>query len=258
MPVFRRKRTYRRKSTLKRLTKPRKTTAIQTLAKQVMAIKRSMKQERQIVNYQQTAGDDIGQQIAHDLTWINLSQLSNWSAIFGASADDEENPSAIWKSFGLDVRFTSYNEPSEVNFTVFIVRAKDSFAPYINLLTGAAVFTAGTHYVNSSATGGQVAAGLVMLNKKYFDILKIKRFTLSNHGTTLAQPSAQTQYGTDMRMYFKHSPNLRISNPSGNWKATPMPQDPSSCYFMLVFNNNLSADAENPRMFYNVVHTVQV
>lgn len=255
MGKYSRRRQYSKKYSLKRLTKPRKTTPIQILAKQVMAIKRSMKKEAQIVNYYQN-GADVGQAISQEYYALNLSVCTSWANIFGSSADDNESPSAIWKSAGLDMLVNSYNEASEVNFTLFLVRCKDVMAPYINLSTGAVTLTNGTHYANS-ASSSQAAAGLVMLNKKYFDILKIRRFTLGNHGTTLGQPSAQTQFGTDIRMYMKFSPNTKLVNPNGNWKDVPA-QDPSQTYLLLIFNNNSSADAENPRLFFNYVTTVQV
>lgn len=251
-----RRRSYRKKSPLKRLIKPRKTTAIQTLAKQIQGIKRSMKQERKIVNFQQS-GANPGTAIANEVQVINPSILTSWNSVFGSSADDQEAPSAVWKSTGMDLLFKSYNEATEVNFTVFLVRCKDVMAPYLNLTTGAVTLTLGVHYANS-ATGSQTAAGLVMVNKKFFDILAIKRFTLGNNGTTLSQPSAQTQFGTDRRIYMKFAPNAKISNPNGNWAQTGCPQDPSQNYLLLIFNNNDAADAENPRVFWNFVHTVVV
>lgn len=251
-----RRRIIRKKSAIKRLAKGRKTTAVQTLAKQIQGIKMRMRKDTKIVNYVQNGGS-VGSALGAEFNAFVIPNLTNWSPTFGASADDNEQPSAIWKSTGMDMLFRSYSEPTEVNFTVFLVRCKDVMAPYINLTTGAVTLTAGTHYV-SSASGTQVAAGLVMLNKKFFQILKIKRFTLGNNGTTLGQPSAQTQYGTDRRIYMKFSPNTKISNPNGNWASTACPQDPSQNYLLLVFNNNATADAENPHMFWNFVHTVQL
>lgn len=260
MVLYRRKRSYRRKSVLKRLTKPRKTTAIQTLAKQIQSIKSSMRKEKHIINYSaETPGGTIGTQLAGPVTTLNLSYMSSWNNVFGSGTDDENNPDAIWKSFGLDMKFASYNEFDTINFTVFLVKCKDSMAPYVNLGTGAVTLTAGTHYVDSYTGGTNAYAnGLVMVNKKFFDIVKIRRFSLGNYQTTTSSPAAQTQFGTDRRMYFKVALNIKISNPSGSWKGTGCPQDPSSVYLLMVFNNNSTADAESPRLTYNVVHTVQI
>lgn len=251
---YRRRRSYRRKSVLKRLTRPKKTTAIQTLAKQIQGIKRSMKKESQIVNYYQNGGS-TGVTLGQEVYILNLSNLPAWALTFGTGADDNETPSAIWKSAGLDMYFTSYTETNNVNFTVFLVKCKDVMAPYINLVTGAVTLTNGTHYVNSGA-GSQASAGLVMLNKKFFDILKIRRFTIGNNGAALNASSAQKQFGMDYRSYMKFAPNTKINNPNGNWKDVPC-QDPSQTYLLLVFNNNATADG-SPHMMFNYVQTVQV
>ena len=58
-----------------------------------------------------------------------------------------------------------------------------------------------------------------MMNKKIFNIHRIMRRTLTNHGTAVSAPSAQTQYGTDFRFYIKHSPRSTITNAVGDWKA---------------------------------------
>lgn len=255
MVAFRRKRTFRRKSALRRLSKPKKSTAIMQLAKQVMAIKRSMKQEQQIVNYLQNGGS-TGVALVGPASVLNLSVCSAWSTIFGSSADDNESPSAIWKSSGLDLHYRSYTEANQVNFTVFLVRCKDIMAPYINLTTGAVTLTDGTHFVQS-APSGTVAAGLTMLNKKFFDIITIKRFTIGQvNGTALGTVGTQTQFGTDRRFYMRIRPNTKLVNPNGNWKDVPA-QDPSQTYLLISFNNNVGA-IDAPHLFYNYVSTVQV
>lgn len=252
-----RRRSYRRKrsSTLARLARPKKTTAIQALAKQVRGLKLAMKKEAQLVNYYQTGGN-TGIACSDPLTAINLSLLTSWNAVFGSSADDNESPSAIWKSGGLDMYFTMYSEYSNINFTLFLVKCKDVMAPYINLVTGAITLTNGTHFINSAAAG-QPGAGLVMLNKKFFDILKIRRFTIGNNSVAPGTSTAQLQSGSDRRIYFKFAPNTKLVNPNGNWKDVPA-QDPSQTYLLLAFNNNLTADGESPHLMYNYVTTVQV
>lgn len=262
MVPYRRKRTYRKKSTLKRLTKPRKTTAIQTLAKQVVAIKRSMRKAADIQQYtfgtRITAGGTIGEQIVAPVQIMHLSNFNSWSRVFGTGANDQEANAMIWKSFGMDIHIRSYNETSEVNFTLFIVKATDLAANNI-ATTGALSLTEGTDYVNSSQSATDVASGLVLLNKKLFTILYTKRFTLGNNNQSLGTSTAQTQFGTDRRFYFKCKPNKKVTNPStGDVFALQRDLDPSGNYYMLIFTNNASADAENPRMFVNMVHTVQM
>lgn len=260
MVPYRRKRTYRRKSTLKRLTKPRKTTAIQTLAKQVMGIKRQMKVERPLLNYQwgtrQDPGGATGIALSQPITYFQFSYVPGWGRIFGTSANDEECNSVIWKSFGMDLHIRSFNETDQVNFTMFVVSLKKEAAPFYNAATGALTLTDGQEYINTSATGSDTCAGLVMLNKRLFNIHYVKRFTLGNNGAALNISGAQTQFGTDRRFYAKFSPNRKITNPYGDWKAAT-PAEITDNYYLLIFNNNSTADAESPRMFLNTVHTVQ-
>lgn len=262
MVPYRRKRTYRKKSTLRRLTKPRKTTAIQTLAKQVVAIKRSMRKAADIQQYsfgtRVTAGGSIGDGIVGPAYIFHINSFNQWSRIFGTGQNDQEANAMIWKSFGMDIHVRSYNETSEINFTMFIVKATDLAANNISS-TGALTITEGTDYVNSSGGANDVASGLVLLNKKLFTILYTKRFTLGNNSVALGTSTAQTQFGTDRRFYFKCKPNKKVTNPStGDVFALQRDLDPSGNYYMLIFSNNSSADAENPRCFVNMVHTVQM
>ena len=100
------------------------------------------------------------------------------------------------------------------------------------------------------------STGMVMLNKKYFDIIKYKRFTLTNYGQSLDTSAAQTQDGTDMEWYWKVKTGVTIRNPAGDWKNLVISPDTSDNYFYLLFNNNESVDLQNPYFMVNAVHTV--
>lgn len=259
-----RKRSYRRKrsSTLARLARPKKTTAVQALAKQLRGIKLNMRKKSQLLNFQtgtrQAPGGSTGDAIVQPYYCFPLSTFNAWSRIFGTGTNDWEGNSMIWKSFGLDVHVRSFNETEQINFTMFLISMKDNGSYCIPAAGGNLVISDTTEFINSSGAGGDTASGLVMLNKSICNIHYVKRFTLGNNGAALNTSSAQTQYGTDRRFYIRHRVNKKIQNPIGDVFAMPRAYDPSSNYYLLIFSNNLSADAESPRVFLNVVHTVEM
>lgn len=227
-----------------------KTTAVQALAKSVRTLQRVVRRGHQIQNY--FAGESRVA-LSANVSIFNLCNYSGYSPIFGADADDDNNQMIQHKSFGLDTYFSLENsinnEEDTIGFTVFIVSLKDSIGSAFNPGTGGLSLTDGVHYA--------MVNGIAMINKKVFTIHHTRRFNLTNHGTALANPSAQTQFGTDRRIYFKVSPNKVIMNPSGDWKALSSAVDPSKQYYMLVFNDNSVADLESPVVSFTSVHTMK-
>lgn len=244
-------RKYARKgrSKLAKLAKG-KTTAIQALAKSVRTLQRVVRRGHQIQNY--FAGESRVN-VSSNYTAFNLCNYNGMSPIFGADADDDNNQMIQHKSFGLDTYFSLENsinnEEDTISFTVFIVSLKDSIGSAFNPSTGGLSLTDGIHYASTN--------GLTLVNKKLFKIHHVRRFNLTNHGTALSQPSAQTQFGTDRRLYFKVNPNNVIQNPSGDWKDLSSAVDPSKQFYMLVFNDNSVADLESPCVSWSSVHTMK-
>lgn len=225
-----------------------KSTKIQSLAKAVSRIQRSMRTNVEYLNYGQqgyfapTNTPDV----------LNLSAFSSFSDLFGSSSNDDVANKIVHKSFGIDMYLTlesTVNEPDTTMFTIFLVSLKDSIGPAFNSSTGALSLSNGQHY--------SIQGGMALLNKKCFTIHKTKRVVLSNHGTSLANPSAQTQGGTDWRHYWRIPVNKMITNPIGDWKALGTAQDPSKQYYLLVFSDNSGVDLQNPRFNYNIVHTMK-
>jgi len=227
-----------------------KTTSIMALARTVRGLQRAQKSQHQYLNYTQTASQT---NIVQPYFQLNLCDYANFFPIFGADADDDNNQKVVHQSFGLDMYISLENlinnEESTITFTMFLVSLKDNIGSAFNSSTGALSLTSGQHYYQQN--------GLCMLNKKSFNIHKVVRRVLTNHDTTLAQPSAQTQYGTDCRLYVKHSPRSMITNATGDWKVLNSALDPSKQYYWLIFNDNSSLDLESPCISYNVVHTMK-
>lgn len=180
-----------------------------------------------------------------------LSYFSGMVPLFGTSSDDTSDNKIIHKSVGMDIRVTLENtvnnEEETIGFTAFLFSLRDAIGPYFLPGTGAIQWTNNvTHTIQN---------GMCLLNKKMFKIHKVKRFHLTNYGTALATAAAQSQYGTDMRWYWKQPINKVIQNPAGNWKSLNSALDPSKTYYVVVFSDNSVADAESPCMSMTCVHT---
>lgn len=231
---------------MSRLTKP-KSTAITTLAKAVKNIQLKMKQKTIMLNYGQQFDNSL---ISGDFDQFKLSNYSAWTPIFGASGDDGTANKMIHKSFGLDMYINANSESDETHFTVFLVSLKDDMrGAGFNNTNGTLSLSSGFDYYQTS--------GFTMLNKKNFNIHGIRRFTLGNNGVGLGSSTAQTQYGTDRRVYLKMRCNKTVTNSTGNWRDLGCSPDPSDNYYLLVFNDNGIFDATYPRVRINVVHTVE-
>lgn len=248
MVYFRKRRvTYRKRrgGALNRLTKPRRKTAVQQLAKQVLTLRNNLKRDTEYLNYGQTWNLT---NLSLPFAAFHLNSFTNWANIFGTTASDNTNNAAIWKSSGLDLYFSTGNENALTTFTVFLLHARDEAANLISS-TGSLSMSSGDAYY---AIGSQT-----MINKKYFKILNVKRFQLGNNGQPASTSTAQLQYGIERRMYMKFRPNKKITNPGGDWKDLGRSLDPSGNYYLVVFNDNSSADLEYPTLSITAVHTVQ-
>lgn len=242
--IRRRFRPRRRRSAASRITRARSTPVVR-LARQVKQLSRYVKRDQQYLNYGQTWN---ATNLSLPFAAFHLSSPSNWTAIFGSAANDGQQNATIWKSTGLDLYFSIGNETALTTFTVFLVHAKDEAANLISS-TGTLSMSSGDAYY---AIGSQT-----MINKKYFKILKVKRFQLGNNGQSAATSTAQMQFGIERRMYMKFRANKKITNPGGDWKDLTRSLDPSGNYYLLVFNDNSSADLEYPTLSMTSVHTVQ-
>lgn len=227
-----------------------KITSIQALARTVRGLQRASKSQHQFINYFQGGNQE---NISANYKAINLCDFASFGAIFGADGDDDNNQKVVHQSFGMDMYLSLENlinnEEETITFTMFLVSLKDNIGSAFNPSTGALTLSNAQHYV--------IQNGLTMLNKKLFNIHRVIRRTLTNHGTALGQPSAQTQYGTDCRFYLKHSPRSTIINATGDWKALSSALDPSKQYYFLIFNDNSVADLESPCVSYSIVHTMK-
>lgn len=240
------KKTYKATS-LTKIANPTKN-PIQKLATEVKKLKTASKKEAEYLNCQY--GVDRAQVIQPAYIYP-LNYYQGMTPIFGVSADDLEANKIIHKSVGMDIYVSLENfinnEENTIGFTCFLVSLTDDIGTAFNPGTGALTLTANqTHYsVN----------GLTMLNKKMFNVHKVKRFTLTNFNQNLNLSAAQNQFGANRRFYWKQRINKTIQNPIGNWKNMSSANDPSKTYYVLLFNDNTDADFENPEITISAIHT---
>lgn len=234
------------KSTVAKTAKGR-VSQVQALAKSVRSIQRQMKSNAEYYNF----GQNGTQSLTSDLNYFCLTSPANWTAIFG-SAPSSTQMKCRHLSAGIDLRVTlenTINEPDTTGFTCFIVSLKDEMTPYFAPTTGALTLNANQHYT--------IRQGMAMLNKKYFSIHRVKRFTLTNYGQSLSSHAAQSQYGTDKRWHWKVRFNKELINPQDHWQNMVTGLDPSKTFYCLTFNDNSSLDLQNPQLLFNVVHTIR-
>jgi len=221
---------------------------IKTLAKAVKVLQQKDKVDAQYLNFTQQVFE---QNVAAPLHYVNLSDFSGMISTFGTSANDNVDNRIIHKSVGMDCRVTLENainnEESTIGFTAYLVSLKDDIGNVYNNLTGGLTLTLGSTH--------EIIQGMVLLNKKMFNIHKTKRFTLTNYNQALISPAAQTQFGTDYRWYWRLPINKTINNPRGDWKQLGCALDPSKQYYLMIFNDNSTSDLESPAFSYVAVHT---
>jgi len=214
----------------------------------VKRLQKANKSQAEYLNYTQQVFE---QNVQAPVYTVNLSDFSGMISTFGTSANDNEDNKIIHKSVGMDCRVTLENainnEESTIGFTAMLVSLKDDCGNIYNNLTGGLTLTLGATH--------EIIQGMVLLNKKIFNIHKTKRFTLTNYNQALISPAAQTQYGTDHRWYWRLPINKTIQNPRGDWKQLGCALDPSKQYYMMIWNDNSTSDLESPAFSYVAVHT---
>lgn len=244
MAKYVRKRMYKRsrgsKTTRRRFA--RRSSGIKKLARAVRKLQRDVNVKVQRLNL----GNTLDFTLSQDVTYVNLTNYSYQNRIFGTDADDLLNDSVRHVSTGVDCLFKANTEKDNINFTCFLVSCTDECSNMINFTNSSISLTSGLHYY--------WLGGLAMVNKKYFKVHKVKRFTTGNFGSPLTQSAAVGPVG-QKRWYFKFRPNMVVKNKAGNWKDLACPLDPSQNYYLLMFNDNSVLDLENPSCIINFVST---
>lgn len=172
---------------------------------------------------------------------------------FGYGQSDWNNSNqAYLKSISMQWTLDSANEEDNINYSMFLVSIAKNGDTVYNSSTGAlGALSQPTHYLNNN--------GMAMLNKKFFNIIRQKFGTLGNYGTSLTSQGAPGVTLTTLSQgYWKIKPRRTIKNPAGNFHLLSASPDPETQYYLIVVNNNSTADLESPQLRLNVIYSINI
>lgn len=241
---------YGMKRKIARARYGRKKTSPGVLAlKKVNRLVRARKQNAQWLNFFNSVQNlSLAQVTAYNMCnyqTLTTSTPGVSGPIFGSGSDDVTDPKILYHSTQMRIRVAlespTNNEESTTRFSCFLVSLQDRVPQSkFNNSLGTLTLTAGQDF--------NIVQGVTYLNKKIFKVHKSKFFTLSNYDTSLSNPAAQTQFGTDREWSWNIAPKMTIEHPAGNWSALASSLDPSKQYYVLVFTDNQTGDLESPQL----------
>jgi len=187
--------------------------------------------------------------LTQDFFYFNLTDYAGTVDVFGTAADDVTSNKMTLKEIKIDFRIDANTEKDLIGYTVYLVSLKDEASDRLNPSTGVLSLTTAIDY--AQYLGG------AFVNPKLFTVHRRKYFNTTNMAIATTIPSANnSKIAYDFSWTIK--PNKVIVNPRGNWSALHSSLDPSKCYYLLVFNNNSSADSENPTIQLNEIMKLRV
>lgn len=220
------------------------------LATQVAGLARRQRKKARFAQYKMSDSFDVTNYAVMDYTLT-----SSWTEIFQDPVNAAETGSVQLRSLAIDNIVDIGSEGSGVvDFTFFLVRLRASTGRKLLDDTGTdlGALVNGVHY-------SQVSQRLIHLNKSYFDIKYVKRFSLSNQtaGTSAEVANTTNLASTMKRFYVRTMLNCKIKNGSGNWQLSEGDHPIYSKCYGLLFSNNSGLDLEYPRWETNGVANVK-
>lgn len=178
------------------------------------------------------------------LSYYNLSLISTASKVFYTQPEDVQPRVAKHVKMNLDVLVETGTENDGVTITVYILSAKNNTPDdFFDGGSGGLVWgAAGTSY--------QTVEGQAFINPEYFNIHYRKTLFFPPHA-----PGDTAQAKLSRRFTFNMRPNKLIRNNTGSFEDLVCPQKPSDNYWLVFFNNNVSADLEFPYATFNCLNT---
>lgn len=224
-----------RKRTVRKTYSQKKTMSNTALTKKVQKLSKIVKPlEKNILYYQISRSGAIGNTTGNNPYSTPLWNYSTWSRTFGTDADDETRHTALMKYFKFWATLESNGERANINYSVFVVTLKKQGWDRISTIDGTLLpLTPGTHYFN----GTNVGQGVV-LNPNFFNIHYARKFFTGTVGSTATDMK-------DLRIPFsyKHKYNVLFKNPTGDWKANSFSRVPGQNMYLMIFNNDSTADS---------------
>jgi len=165
-------------------------------------------------------------------------QMSTWAPTFGSNDADVNNADKVYiNSYKWDVRLSQGSEADRIYYSYFLISLKDQAndSSTFDPATGGLQLVDGTHFRTLSTDGR------VLLNPKFFNIHRYKRFTMGGRPGDQSAPETR-----DLSFTIVPKQKL-ITNPRGNVfgnAAHSFPRDPSQNYFFILFNDDSGADLQ--------------
>lgn len=262
--------TYKRRAPARKYTKGSKSIytkkvkparyALPALARQVATLKRKVSGTTSDVQYTTSVNNPIGNVGGTNTYIFPISQYSNWTRIFGTDADDESNHKALWRKSNFDFQINANGERNLIDYAFYLVSLtklgmEELFTPSSGGLAGplgVSTLTNGVHFID-----GGVGHGMTMLNRKYFNIHQAKRYRTGAVPSTLATDTNDLSKRWYLKMSHNSGKGHTLQNPKGDWKAIPSPQLAAQNYYILIFNNDSTAD-QSVLFQMTAVHTLQI
>lgn len=203
-----------------------------TLAKLAQQVKQ-IKAASTVTKYFAMAGDT---DVASQTNIANLIDVSNWSPIFDSAPIEGDKffhryMEIIWEAHCDNLN----NEEETTNHTILVVQ------PTRNMETG------------SYPTGADIFTtnGQARVNPQRWKTIYRKHFVLTMGGTS---PGTAGESAKSGKIFIRTNRNMVRTPGFGN--SPGLPNDSSSRYFLLWVTDNTSADTENPRMNWSVIHSI--
>jgi len=233
---------FARKNSKSRLQKKRQTiratTSVAKVERQVKSIQKAIQPlKKNVIYYRMFANDNVGNATANNTYIYPLCKFSNWARTFGGDLDDESSKAFQLKSLQFSGILETSGERAALDYSMFVVRLKNmGESELFNISTG----TLNTLVYDAHFTYGTTPGQGTYLNPNYFDIVYYKRFITGTAGSL-------TTNMTDLRRIFNFKlPASRLftcKNPNGDWKAMGTPKAIGQNYFLLIQNNDSTADS---------------
>lgn len=227
-------------------TKRRSAYSMKSLARQVQLLQKKTK----LVTENDTYVDNLGTDVVSPYVVHNLCNYSAWFKAWPSTstAISAVRNTMYHKSITLDNLVTLdniNNEEGTVNFTYFVISRRDEAGTATDMAAAPLTLTANVDYVNPGSYG------FVYMNLKKWRVHAVRRFTLTQ------MDAPDTDAGNAQRRFsLKIKVGKKISNPDASWKVLENSPDSSDTYYAVLFNDNSTADLENPRWSLSAIHSI--
>lgn len=230
VPKKTRKRPYRYKRRYKRVSKP----IVRSM------IRRALKPHTNVIRLQNSR---IGQGLSANAMVYNLTLISAATKVFATQPTDVIPRTVKHVKMNLDVLVETGTENDGVTITAYIVSLKNNTNDeFFDGTTGGITSPVDTTYTT--------VEGQAYVNPEFYNIHKRVKLYFAPHAV-----GATAHEGLHKRFTWNHRPNKLIKNVTGRFEQLVCPNLPSQNYYLIMFNNNSSADLEYPTVTFHCLNT---